>query len=203
MKNSLRLLSGVSNKKIDKAYNLLKRQWPRIIPQLEHGFLTKDEVQKILDLSELRVIREATAGEKTRDERSTDICWIDPGQESDWIFSKLDSLGQKMNEIYKLDLLGFFESLQVGTYGEGQKFDWHADNDGYPLRKLTISIQLSNDTDYEGGNLEFMDGPHVRAAPREKDAAVIFPSQMMHRVTPITGGIRQSLVVWLSGPPLK
>ena len=203
MQNSLRLLSGVSKNKLDKAYNLIKRQWPRIIPQIEHNFLTKDEVQRILDLSALKDVRQATAGETIREERSTNICWIDPGKDSDWIFSKLDSLGQRMNKNYNLDLLGFFESIQVGTYGEGQKFDWHADNDGYPLRKLTISIQLSNDADYEGGNLEFMDGPHVRTAPREKGAAVIFPSQMMHRVTPINTGIRQSMVVWLSGPPLK
>jgi PKHD-type hydroxylase len=36
-------------------------------------------------------------------------------------------------------------------------------------------------------------------APKEKGAVVMFPSYLMHRITPVTKGVRKSLVLWVGG----
>ena len=203
MEKQLRLLSNVPKGKVNKSKNLLKRKWDRIVPQMEPNFLSKSECEKIMALSTSLDSHKATAGGVIRNERSTSVKWIEPDKNSDWLFSKLDRLCLSMNKIFQMDLLGFFEAIQIGVYGEGQFFDWHTDFDGYPLRKLTIAVQLSSGDEYEGGDLQFMDGPHIRTASREPGSAVIFPTHVLHKVTPITGGVRKSLVVWISGPPFK
>jgi PKHD-type hydroxylase len=66
-------------------------------------------------------------------------------------------------------------------------------------RKVSVTVQLSDSDEYEGGDLEFMRGSTAEQAPRGKGVVVIFPSYMLHRVTPITKGIRKSFVIWLGG----
>ena len=66
-----------------------------------------------------------------------------------------------------------------------------------------IAVQMSDGNEYEGGDLQFTDGPHIRTAPRDLGSAVIFPTHVMHKATPITSVVRKSLVVWISGPPFK
>ena len=66
-----------------------------------------------------------------------------------------------------------------------------------------MTIQLSDADAYEGGDLQFMINNKIVNAPREKGTIIIFPSFVMHRVTPITKGTRQSIVGWVSGPPYR
>lgn len=70
-------------------------------------------------------------------------------------------------------------------------------------RKLSISVQLSGSEEYEGGDLQFMINQNTVSVPRTKGTVVIFPSFILHRVTPITQGLRQSVVAWLAGPPYR
>ncbi|MDB2656544.1 2OG-Fe(II) oxygenase [Crocinitomicaceae bacterium] len=70
-------------------------------------------------------------------------------------------------------------------------------------RKLSVTVQLSDPDEYEGGDLEFMINHKTVKAPRKKGTIVVFPSFIMHRVTPITKGTRQSIVGWVSGPPYR
>jgi PKHD-type hydroxylase len=70
-------------------------------------------------------------------------------------------------------------------------------------RKISITIQLSNPDDYDGGDLEFWLGKTPEKAPREQAFAVLFPSYLMHRVTPVTRGMRKSLVVWVGGDTFR
>ena len=64
-------------------------------------------------------------------------------------------------------------------------------------------VQLSDEEEYEGGDLQFMINNKIVDAPRKKGTIVIFPSFIMHRVTQITKGTRQSIVGWVSGPPYR
>jgi PKHD-type hydroxylase len=67
-----------------------------------------------------------------------------------------------------------------------------------------MSIQLSPADEYDGGNLDLMlgrDALHV--ADRTPGAGILFPSWVMHRVSPVTRGVRRSLVVWMNGPEFK
>lgn len=66
-----------------------------------------------------------------------------------------------------------------------------------------MTIQLSDTDAYEGGDLQFMINNKIENTPREKGTIIIFPSFIMHRVTPITKGTRHSIVGWVSGPPYR
>ena len=67
-------------------------------------------------------------------------------------------------------------------------------------RKLSISIQLSPPESYEDGALELNVDGHVVAAPRALGTAILFPSFALHRVAPVTAGVRHALVTWIHGP---
>jgi PKHD-type hydroxylase len=68
------------------------------------------------------------------------------------------------------------------------------------LRKVSITVQLSDPSEYEGGDLDiWQGGKEYITAPRGKGTVVIFPSYMMHRVSPVTVGTRRSFVLWLGG----
>ena len=66
------------------------------------------------------------------------------------------------------------------------------------LRKLSISVQLSRSEDYEGGELQFKVGSDEIVATQDPGSVIIFPSYIRHRVTPVTSGVRHSLVQWVS-----
>jgi PKHD-type hydroxylase len=67
-------------------------------------------------------------------------------------------------------------------------------------RKISITIQMSESDEYAGGDLElWTGGKESIKAPRGKGVAVLFPSYILHRVSPVTDGIRKSLVLWVGG----
>ena len=71
-------------------------------------------------------------------------------------------------------------------------------------RKVSITVQLSGSDEYEGGELEYWKGGQdIQKAPRGKGVVFIFPSYMMHRVTPVTKGVRRSFVLWVGGGHYK
>lgn len=99
-------------------------------------------------------------------------------------------------------------------YESGDHFAWHADNSSTdaPLatRKLSAVIQLSPPDSYEGGDLELaMYAPDVSGTPqtrsqlRARGLMITFPSYMLHRVAPVTSGVRHSIVAWLHGPAFR
>jgi len=100
------------------------------------------------------------------------------------------------------------EPIQFGEYKTKHFYDWHRDiniNPGVPHRKLSVSVNLSNPKDYEGGNLEFKDywGNEVLKPVNQmrlQGTIIVFPSALFHRVTPVKRGRRYSLVQWYSGP---
>ena len=88
-------------------------------------------------------------------------------------------------------------SENLGTY------DWHQDYNADISRKLSIVVQLSNPSDYEGGELEILAHEPKISIQKKRGFITIFPSYTVHRVTPVTKGTRQSLVAWVSGPKFK
>lgn len=138
--------------------------------------------------------------------RKSSVMYLDSTPQNDWIYKRLAGAAIQSNqERYWFDLLGFHEKLQLTKYGEGDFFDWHLDFGAAEIsaRKLSITVQLSDPDEYEGGDLQFMANQKIVTAPREKGTAIVFPSFMIHRVTPITKGVRQSIVGWVSGPPFR
>ncbi len=141
--------------------------------------------------------------------RRADIAWIDDIPEAGWVMDRLIGLVAQANrEAFDFALEEFAESPQVARYGaeaEGH-FGWHSDIGDGPVarrRKLTLVVQLSDPADYAGGVLELMPDANILPADRQRGAATIFPSFVLHRVTPVTGGTRHSLTVWAHGPSFR
>jgi len=114
---------------------------------------------------------------------------------------------------YTLDGLSADDPMLAMRYGVGDHFDWHIDNalaDGPgETRKLSFSLQLSHPASYDGGDLVFAMLEHgrdaaeiagIRQALRQQGALVVFPSFHLHRVTPVTRGVRVAIVGWMHGP---
>jgi PKHD-type hydroxylase len=57
--------------------------------------------------------------------------------------------------------------------------------------------------DYDGGDLQFFSGPEITSVSKQRGTLVLFPTFMIHRVTPVNSGVRKSLVSWVSGPHFK
>ena len=84
-------------------------------------------------------------------------------------------------------------------------YDWHIDlgTGRFSRRKISLSVQLSVASAYEGGELEFHISGLDREKMRQQGALIAFPSFLEHRVTPVTQGVRFSLVAWVDGPPYR
>jgi PKHD-type hydroxylase len=166
------------------------------------------------ELSDLYSLGEKTPKEKggVTDEgkisetRISEIGWIMANPESMWLYNKLTTLVLEANDtMWGLDLLGYHDSLQYTTYyGGGGHYDWHTDvGPGMANRKISVVVQLSDPSEYTGGILNLNGGNGIIEAPKEKNTVIIFPSFVLHRVTPVLTGTRKSLVTWIAGPPLR
>lgn len=140
------------------------------------------------------------------DLRQSAVVFLDPGEKTDWIYRKISMFALECNATrYAFDLSGYQQPLQLTKYQEGDFFDWHLDFAAGPVshRKLSITVQLSDPDSYEGGDLQFQINQNRVDAPRTRGTVVVFPSFILHRVTPVTRGERMSIVGWISGPPYR
>ena len=71
------------------------------------------------------------------------------------------------------------------------------------IRQLSISIQLTDENNYEGGNLELLQSDKADKMEKTQGKLIMFPSFVQHRVTPVTKGERNSLVIWVTGNNFK
>ena len=198
---------------------ILKTQFSETVRLFDDASLTK-----IIEMGESNIepakIDSTEANEK--DHRLSSVSWFKRNAETEFFYKPLlqmiylENINNGWNFEYDA-----FEDLQFTKY-EGSKkqhYDWHADQRSLPyapndvsevlrgkIRKISFSIILN--TDYMGGNFEFEVG-----APHEKNrnevltpklgCAIVFPSFMFHRVTPVTEGTRYSLVGWICGKPYR
>lgn len=168
--------------------------------QVMPGAFTDLECDRIVRLGEsgARVSGEVEKGYAGM--RVSELTWIDPDPEAQWLYHRIGMLVLRANEAYGFRLVGLQESLQFSRYGVGGRFDWHVDAGGKATvgRKLSVSVQLSASGDYVGGELEFLHNTGQSA--RERGTAIVFPAFLSHRVTPVTGGLRRTLIAWAYGP---
>lgn len=147
--------------------------------------------------------------EETKKIRSSSLKWIPKNPEWQWLYDKLMSMATEANNaLWQFDLISAPELIQYTEYYDTVEghYDWHQDIGPGPasLRKVSITVQLSDSIDYEGGDLElWQGGSSVIGAPRGGGVVVIFPSYLMHRVTRVTKGTRRSFVLWVGGQHYK
>jgi len=136
--------------------------------------------------------------------RSALTSYIPPCAARSFIDERLDSLVRSVNRHYRFELTAFEEHLLISRYHVEDHFDWHIDSvdKENSLRKLSISVQLSEPSDYDGGALEFM--PHGEVVfSRDRGTAILFPAYLCHRVTRVTRGVRASMVTHALGPTFR
>jgi PKHD-type hydroxylase len=168
---------------------------------------TPEECQKIIELG--KEFNDATVnsgenGKINKHIRDSRTCWLNWSQETDWIFQKLSQVVlDANNHFWNFQLTGFLEPLQLTHYSVDQFYNWHTDNGGgnFSKRKLSLVVQLTDPSAYEGGELELM--PPKTTVNKEQGTVIVFPSYVTHRVLPVLSGERHSLVAWVSGDPYR
>ena len=140
--------------------------------------------------------------------RRSHVSWLINNQETAWVFEKLGHIASSLNaQYYRFDLTGFGENLQLTNYDQSEQgmYGWHVDYGGKvgPSRKLSLVLQLTDPSQYEGGNLQVLTGGQPVNVRKQRGLVAAFPSYVLHQVTPVTSGNRQSLVAWVSGPAFR
>ena len=194
------------------SYNFNKREnEPLLHYSFERGF-TKDEL-KIIEkgLEQVEIQKATTLGKQSDSIRISRVKWIPQDDYWSWMYSRLENMIEEANDqLWQFELISMPEQIQFTEYHADEKghYNWHQDlGPGIASgRKVSVTVQLSSSEEYEGGELQITQGgPHDLAftAPKSAGSVTIFPSYMMHRVTPVTKGIRKSFVLWVGGIPFK
>ena len=109
--------------------------------------------------------------------------------------------------VFRYDLTDLSEQLQLATYSADDSgfYDWHVDIGAGPLsrRKLSLIVPLTDPSQFEGGEFEVFYERKPQKVELPLGRVIAFPSDVLHRVTPLTRGVRRSLAVWVSGPPYR
>jgi len=189
--------------------------------QLNHylGVFSPEELDRITELGDSLDLVEGAVLVKGKDsiehkKRNTKIAWVHHTLDTSWIFTR-------MSKMWMLEPISMLQSFQYSVYHVGGHYDWHQDvSQASPepeCRKLSLTFCLTDPDTYEGGNLEFFNGgkgfsdfplpdgrvikgEQVAKDIRAQGSAIVFDSYDWHRVTPVTKGIRYSIVCWTVGP---
>ena len=140
--------------------------------------------------------------------RKSQHCWI---PSTHWIGGFLwhfIKMANKDNFLYDISDIEN-DLIQYTQYNKGDFYKWHTDMDicdinepDQLVRKLSFTLQLTNEDEYTGGNLEFADfddSSYTFSVPKSRGTVIVFDSRVPHRVTPVESGIRKSLVGWVVG----
>jgi PKHD-type hydroxylase len=151
--------------------------------------------------------------------RNSSIAWLS----DNWIYRTIHPYVHSANKSagWNFDW-DYSEACQFTKYKIDQHYDWHKDSWDKPydrpddlncngkIRKLSVTCQLTDSSEYEGGELDFQprdeEDPNLIVPCKEaktKGSIIVFPSHIWHRVKPVTKGVRYSLVIWNLGLPFK
>ena len=174
-----------------------------------NGGFSSEEVDKIVeDSKEYSFVKGVIIDEHNTDKfRKSDIKWLPFDSKWEWVIDRIMNQVIEANDaIWNFDLKSIIDNIQYTEYdGKGGHYDWHMDIGPGPIshRKVSIVVQLSDPSEYVGGDLELKPGCTDLVIPRGKGNVVIFPSFLLHRVVPLVSGNRKSLVLWVGGDHYK
>ena len=187
-------------------------KWKSWVVETKQPLFTPDQCNKIIDAGRRQPPQQAQVG-MNRPEggvntktRTTAISWI-PFKEMQPMYKDINKFIQKANKNhFGFGDIQITEQAQFTEYPEGGFYDWHMDTDVNmqhepPVRKISMTLLLSPENQFEGGDLELM--TPGKKANMKQGHAILFASFLNHRVAPITRGVRQSLVMWFGGEPFK
>ena len=204
----------------------LEPRWKSYVVATNQPIFTKDQCNAIIRLGQSLPKQDAKVGTVTKSEntddptkikstgindpkkRITTISWVPfDHPEARPMYGIIEQWIRNINlNHFGFDGIQITEQAQFTEYPEGAFYEWHTDSDTEfskqpPVRKISMTCLLSDENDFEGGELELIDG---NAQPKMKQGhALFFASFIRHRVKPVVKGNRKSLVMWFGGPSFK
>jgi PKHD-type hydroxylase len=158
-----------------------------------------EEIEDIKEIGDALVLEEGKIKDDKVDHsiRNTRIAWIHPNTETHWLFSRAILVFKS-----SLPFFSTLQSMQYTVYhGEDNShYTWHRDigtGDKIMKARVTVGIvQLSHPSEYKGGVLQIKHEDEVIDVMKTKGMVTTFPIQLLHRVTPVTSGVRKTLIMW-------
>ena len=187
--------------------------WKSYIAETTEPIFTPRQCQMVIDKGMSLKSEDAKVGMSRRpgggydpNKRITTISWI-PFKDMPEMYRDIEkTMLQANNNHFGFEGMRLTEVGQFTHYPTGGFYTWHMDNDIVgkhqpPVRKISMTLLLSDPSTFEGGELEFMN--KGKTAKLKQGQAIFFASWLQHRVKPVTKGERKSLVMWFGGPPFK
>ena len=165
---------------------------------IEHrlDLFLEEEVEQIIELGDALVLSEGKIKDDRVDHsvRNSKIAWIHPGKDTWWLFDRAIM-------VFKSGLpFSTLQSMQYTVYYDKGHYDFHRDiGTGDEIMKARVNVgilQLSSPSDYKGGVLQIKYEDQVIDVMKTKGMVTTFPIQLEHRVTPVTSGVRKTLIMW-------
>ena len=187
-------------------------KWKSWIVETTTPLFTPDQCRQIIDCGRRQPPQKAQVGMGKpgggldTKKRITTISWI-PFKEMPEMYDQVNVFIQKANRNhFGFNNIQITENAQFTEYPKGGFYDWHMDSDVNmqhepPVRKISMTVLLSPENQFEGGDLELM--APGKYAKLKQGHAICFASFLNHRVAPVTRGVRQSLVMWFGGTPFR
>ena len=157
----------------------------------------EEEIEDIKELGDALLWEEGkiTGDKVDHSIRNTRIAWIHPNTETHWLFDRAIVI---FSSSLSFNML---QSMQYTIYdSKGSHYDWHRDvGSGDKIAKARVNVgivQLSDPGDYKGGVLQIKHEDQVIDVMKTKGMVTTFPISMLHRVTPVTSGVRKTLIMW-------
>ena len=180
------------------------------LPELR---FTPQECQRIIGMAEQFYPSTASVGGSadnsvvSKQTRAATIYVLENDEENEWIYDKISNIVSIVNTLYfDYDISGMTHGIQLIEYSSDADvkghYDWHVNaGKGEPShRKISLTAQLSDPSDYTECNLIINNHGHEVIATRERGSVHLFPSYMPHKVSSIAEGKRYALVIWIHGP---
>ena len=193
---------------------IFEPKWKSLMANTVGPLFTPSQCQDIINMGHQQKPEEAKVGTKEGKQggydikkRITTISWI-PFKAMPDMYRIIERTMKQVNSNhFGYEGMQITEPAQFTEYPKGGFYDWHMDADVNcqfepPVRKVSMTILLSPQNEFEGGDLEFMSEGN-RPPPLVQGQAIFFNSMIRHRVSKVKKGIRHSLVMWFGGPPFK
>ena len=189
-------------------------KWKSLLANTTAPIFSPEQCQNIIDMGHQQKAEEAKVGHKEKPggtydtkKRITTISWI-PFKALPDMYKIIDKTMKQVNgNHFGYEGMTITEPGQFTEYPKGGFYDWHIDSEVNcqfepPVRKISMTVLLSNPSEFEGGDLEFMTEGN-KPPQLLQGQAIFFCSLLRHRVNKIKKGMRRSLVMWFGGPPFK
>jgi len=189
-------------------------KWRSLLANTTKPIFTPEQCQDIINMGHQQKAEEAKVGHKEKKGgnydtkmRVTTISWIPFSKMPDMYRIIERTMKQVNGNHFGYEGMQLTEPAQFTEYPKGGFYDWHMDAEVTcqyepPVRKISMTILLSPQTEFEGGDLEFMSEGN-KPPQLLQGQAIFFCSLIRHRVAKVKKGMRRSLVMWFGGPPFK